>query len=372
MAEPLKNHFGADAPRTIAAMVSAVYPAFARDAFLRDALLGYEALELMPRGRHIANALHRHLPRDYPKALEILLASAAQPEARVVGSGMAGFLFMPHLFFIAEHGLAYFEPSMRAMHALTHRFSAEFALRPYLVHHTGRTLARLEQWSHDPSAHVRRLVSEGTRPRLPWASRLVQFQHDPRPVLQLLEQLKDDTSPYVRRSVANNLNDIGKDHPQLLIDTARRWLVAATPQREWIVRHALRWAIKQGDAQALDVLGYGAPARVRLDEVRIHPTLVAPGGTVQLAFVLHNTAGRTQDLLVDLKVHYVKASGGSSEKVFKLKSLQLGSRDAVRLQKKLSLTDLSTRRHFPGLHRVEALVNGKALPLGGFTIRAPS
>jgi 3-methyladenine DNA glycosylase AlkC len=368
MAEPLKNHFGTDVPATIAAMVSAVHPRFPAAAFVRDALQGYEALELMPRGRHVAAALHRHLPQDFTRAAAILVASAAQPVARVVGAGMAGFLFMPHLCYIAEHGLAHFEPSMRALHTLTERFTAEFAIRPFLQHHTSRTLQQLEIWTRDPSAQVRRLVSEGTRPRLPWAPRLPAFQHDPRPVLQLLERLKDDPSLYVRRSVANSLNDIGKDHPQLLVETARRWLVAASPEREWIVRHALRWAVKQGDARALDVLGFAGTATVRVDEIRIQPDRAPIGGAVRLAFVVHNTGHTVQDLLIDLKVHYVKANGSTSAKVFKLKSLQLGCRDAARLQKRLTLADLTTRRHFPGVHRVEAMVNGQAIALGSFTI----
>lgn len=276
--------------------------------FLHDALLGYAAPELMARGRHIASALHRHLPQDYAGAVAILVASAAQPVARVVGSGMGGFLFMPHLAYIAEYGLAHFEPSMRAVHALTPRFTAEFAIRPFLQHHTARALAQLDRWADDPSDHVRCLVSEGSWPRLPWASQLAQFQHDPQPVLRLLERLKDDALLYVRRSVADNLNDIGKDHPQLLADTARRWLVAATPEREWVVRHALRWAVKRGHAQALDALGFGARAQVRLDEACLRPEVVPLGGDVQLAFVLHNTAGQAPDLLIDLQVHFVKAS----------------------------------------------------------------
>jgi 3-methyladenine DNA glycosylase AlkC len=258
MPEPLKNQFGPDVPATIGGMIKAIAPAFDADAFTRDALLGYEALALMPRGRQIADALHRHLPSDYVRAAEILVASAAQPVSRLVGSGMAGFLFMPHMFFIAQHGLPYFELSMQALHALTQRFTAEYAIRPFLQQHPERALQQLALWTQDPNEHVRRLVSEGSRPRLPWAPRLPAFQRDPRPVLDLLERLKDDPSLYVRRSVANCLNDIGKDHPQVLIDTARRWLVDARAEREWIVRHALRWAIKQGDAGALDVLGTGA------------------------------------------------------------------------------------------------------------------
>ena len=164
---------------------------------------------------------------------------------------------MPHCFFVAEYGLDHFEPSMQAHYQLTQRFTAEFSIRPFLIKHTEATLARLRQWARDPNEHVRRLVSEGTRPRLPWASRLPAFQADPAPVLALLELLKDDPALYVRRSVANNLNDIGKDHPRVLMQTAQRWMRDATPERAWVVRHALRWAVKQGDPAALKVLGFG-------------------------------------------------------------------------------------------------------------------
>ena len=169
---------------------------------------------------------------------------------------MAAFLYMPHLFFVARHGLDHFEDSMRAQHALTQLFTAEYSIRAFLEKHPGATLARLREWTADPSHHVRRLVSEGTRPRLPWAPRLRAFQKDPRPVLELLELLKDDPELYVRRSVANNLNDIGKDHPALLTAVAKRWLRGASPERRWIVSHALRSAVKRADAGALGALGY--------------------------------------------------------------------------------------------------------------------
>ena len=160
---------------------------------------------------------------------------------------------------------------MQAQHELTQRFTAEFSIRPFIERHPEATLARLAQWTQDPSPHVRRLVSEGTRPRLPWASRLRDFQRDPAPVLALLERLKDDPELYVRRSVANNLNDIGKDHPDLLADVARRWLQNASPERRWIVRHALRSAIKRAEPGALSALGYGAAPTLAIERVRIEP-----------------------------------------------------------------------------------------------------
>lgn len=368
MAEPLKNHFGPDVPQAIAAMIAAVHPTFPAKAFLRDALNGYDALELMPRGRHIAQTLRHHLPPCVPEAIGILRASLDQPNQRSAGSVMAGFLFMPHCFFVAQYGLDDFEPAMQAQYELTQRFTAEFSIRPFLMRHPEATLQRLAQWARDPNEHVRRLVSEGTRPRLPWAPRLPTFQADPAPVLALLELLKDDPALYVRRSVANNLNDIGKDHPQILAQTARRWMVDATPEREWVVRHALRWAVKQGSPWALEILGYGKKASVELRDASITPAKARIGESVRLAFNLHNARRRSQDVMVDLQVHFVKANGNTSTKVFKLKALTLAAGETVALSKKLSLAEMTTRKHHPGYHQVDALVNGQVFTLGGFAL----
>ncbi|MCS6287921.1 MAG: DNA alkylation repair protein [Nitrospira sp.] len=368
MAEPLKNSFGADVPRTIARMIAAVFPRFDQKAFVRSSLEGYDALDLMPRGWKIAHQLRRSLPEDYEKAIEILLASLDRKPERTVAQGMGGFLLLPHVFFVAEYGLEHFETSMRAQYVLTQRFTAEFSIRRYLERHPAATLARLMEWSADPSEDVRRLVSEGTRPRLPWASRLRAFQADPRPVLALLERLKDDPSLYVRRSVANNLNDIGKDHPAVLVETARRWIVDATDERRWIIRHALRSAVKRGDSGALGLLGFGEAARVSVEKVRIAPKRPTIGSSVAIACEIANRAPVVQRLLVDLRVHYVKANGVQRPKVFKLKQVELAPREAVPVRKTLSLAQLTTRRHYPGRHAVEVVINGQAHPLGTFEL----
>lgn len=373
MAYQLKDQFGESAPRAIAAMVRAVHPDFAHDDFLRDVLRGYGPLSLTARGQHVAAALHRHLPQDYPRAIEVLLASASQPHEHRASSGMAAFLYMPHMYFVAQHGLDHFEESMRAQHALTQRFTAEFSIRAYLEKHPEATLARLREWTRDPSEHVRRLVSEGTRPRLPWAPRLRAFQKDPRPVLELLELLKDDPSLYVRRSVANNLNDIGKDHPALLTAVAKRWLRGAggerpSAERKWIVNHALRSAIKRADAGALGALGYGAKADVAVRGARITPASAKIGGSVSIAFTLANKLAKRQRVMADLVVHFVKARG-TGAKTFKLKAVELPPRGGVTLSKKIALKQLTTRKHYPGLHRVDALLNGKRVKLGQFQLR---
>ncbi len=283
---------------------------------------------------------------------------------------MAPFLYLPHVFYVAQYGLDHFEVSMHAQYELTQRFSAEFSIRSFLERYPEETLARLEVWARDPSPHVRRLVSEGTRPRLPWAPRLRRFQEDPRPVLHLLELLKDDPELYVRRSVANNLNDIGKDHPDVLVETARRWLEDASEERQWLVRHALRSAVKRAEPGALDVLGYGSDAAVKIGNVRLTPKRPVTGGSVNVAFEITNAASRHQRVLVDLRVHFVKANGSASPKVFKLSTLDLAPGETAALKKTITLENLTTRKHYPGTHRVEVVINGRTHPLARFELRA--
>ncbi|NOT94819.1 MAG: DNA alkylation repair protein [Nitrospira sp.] len=371
MAEPLKNHFGPTIPRTIAEMIVAVYPAFPKAQFLRTSLKNYEPLELMPRGRHIARALRQHLPDDYEEAIEILLASLGPDVPKQASDGgMAPFLYMPHTMFVQDYGLDHFEPSMRAQYELTQRFTAEFSIRPFLERHREATLARLTQWATDPSPDVRRLVSEGTRPRLPWAPRLRDFQADPQPVLALLDLLKDDPDLYVRRSVANNLNDIGKDHPALLAETAKKWMKNATEERRWLIRHALRSAVKRGEPGALHVLGAGHEANVVVRQRSITPSKVRLGQSVTVAFELKNAQSKPQRVMVDFQIHFVKANGSTSPKVFKLKMIELAPRASVSLKKTVSLKPMTTRRHYPGPHRVDILLNGRAKPLGRFELLA--
>ena len=354
-------------PRAIAMMISAVHSAFPREAFLRDALAGYGALSLTGRGFHVATALRTHLPADYPRAVEILVASATQPHDHRATGGMASFLYMPHLFFVAKHGLDHFEESMRAQHALTQLFTAEWSIRAFIEKHPEKTLVRLREWTADPSHHVRRLVSEGTRPRLPWAPRLRAFQKDPRPVIELLELLKDDPELYVRRSVANNLNDIGKDHPVLLAQVAKRWLRGAGEQRRWIVNHALRSAVKRADAGALGALGYGGRAAVKLRRIDV-PATARIGGTARIGFEIHNPGRKVQRVMADMVVHFLKARG-TGAKTFKLKALTLKPGESVAVGKSIALKQLTTRKHYPGRHRVDALLNGQRLPLGSFLLK---
>ncbi|HJY44935.1 MAG TPA: DNA alkylation repair protein [Propionibacteriaceae bacterium] len=372
MAEPLKNSFGPEVPARIARMIKEVDRTFDEDAFLTDALVGYQELELTPRARQIAQALGRHLPQDYERAVEILIASLGPKLQAAELTGMDVFIYLPHVFFVATFGVDHFEASMRAQYELTQRFTAEYSIRVFLERYPQRALALLREWAADSNVHVRRLVSEGTRPRLPWAPRLRAFQDDPQPVLELLELLKDDPELYVRRSVANNLNDIGKDNPTALIETCRQWLRGATPERSWLIRHALRSAVKRGEPAALEILGFVPATGVQVRDIHIAPAVASIGESVAFTVVLANEGSTPQQLLVDLRVYFVKANGRPSPKVFVLKELEIGRGGSARLTKTISLAQHTTRTHYPGQHRVEVVLNGRTSGVGVFDVVAES
>jgi 3-methyladenine DNA glycosylase AlkC len=377
MADTLKSQYGPEIPERIAAMIGRVHPTFATRAFVAQALRGYEALGLLPRARHIARALAAHLPPDYPTALDVVLRSLGPPAGRTTGNGMAPFVYLPHVYWVAEHGLGHLDASVAAMHAITQRFSFEFGIRPFIERHPQAMLAVMAGWTADPSVHVRRLVSEGTRPRLPWAARLKVFERDPRPVIALLERLRDDPDDYVRRSVANHLNDLGRADPALLVEVCTRWAKGAPAPRVRLIRHALRTLLKRGDPHALAVLGFPHGAQVSLRGASVSPAEAPIGGAVEIAFELCSTAAGPQRVLVDLRVAYAGAPrrpAGAPRaerlRVFKLAAAELAPGETLALRRRLSLRQMSTRTHHPGVHRVEALVNGIAMPVGGFDVVA--
>jgi 3-methyladenine DNA glycosylase AlkC len=362
MADQLKHFFDGGLVGRIADSMVRAHRGFPRDRFVAEAKRGLGNLELMDRGRHIAGALRKALPDDYPRAVQILIASLGPVGEELEGGGMAPFFYLPHVILVAEHGLEHFEASMLAQYELTQRFSAEFSLRAFLDRYPAESLAVLARWARDPSVHVRRLVSEGTRPRLPWAPRLRRFDDDPTPILALLEMLRDDPELYVRRSVANHLGDIAKSAPERVIAVCERWMTDATPERAWMVRHALRYLVKKGDRRALAVLGFGKTAvAVR---GRIAPTKVAIGDKASIEVTVTSEAKKPQELEVDLAVHFVKADGSARPKVFKLRTVTLPAGASASAARTVTFATLTTRKPYPGRHRVEAIVNGQAFPIG--------
>lgn len=236
-------------------------PRFKQKAFITAAMDGIGDLEILDRGRHLARVMREFLPPIYDDAIEVTVRSLTPPNTETKDLGLAVFFYLPHVSYIAAYGLDPannagrdpFETSMRAQYEITRRFTAEFSMRPFILKWPERTLARLLEWTRDPDPHVRRLCSEGSRPRLPWALRLHNLIKDPSPALPILEALKDDPSLYVRRSVANHIGDIAKDHPDLAFDLCARWAKRAGAERQWLIRHAVRHPAKKGNKTALQL-----------------------------------------------------------------------------------------------------------------------
>ena len=327
---------------------------------MRRVTRGLTDLELKARVERIIEVLAEELPRSMKKAGPILAGAT---------KSLSGFDAWALTDYVGRHGLGEFEASMRALKRLTVSFTAEFAIRPFLVEHPSSTLARLAQWSSDKNEHVRRLVSEGTRPRLPWATRLPEFQREPAPVIELLERLKDDRSEYVRRSVANNLNDIAKDHPELVVALARRWSKAASEERRRLVKRACRTLIKDGHVGVFGVLGYTANPKVAVRGLAVSTKRVRLGESVAFGFELVSVAHRRQKIVIDYAVHHVKANGKTTRKVFKLTERTLAPGETIAIERSHRIRRITTRTYYSGTHSVEVLINGAARARADFELR---
>lgn len=367
-AQPLKDGLDRAVVDRIAETFVRVMPAFDRAGFVRQACHGLDGLELKDRVIRIAETLNALLPQPFPKALAVILEAAQIWHKAEPGDSFGGFAAWPIIDFVGLYGIDHPEEALPALRRLTPLFSAEFAIRPFLIDHTDRTLSRMEEWVADPDEHVRRLVSEGTRPRLPWGQRLRAFQADPSPGLRLLERLKDDPSDYVRRSVANHLNDVAKDHPDLTLEVCARWSQGAGPGRRWIIRHALRSLLKRGEPRALALLGYDNGAAVTAERFTLSPESVAMGDSIAFAVDLTSTGAEPQNLLVDYAIHHRKANGETTPKVFRLKAVDLAAGATVRLGKRHAFKPITTRRYYAGPHEVEVIVNGRSVARGAFEL----
>jgi 3-methyladenine DNA glycosylase AlkC len=247
------------------------------------------------------------------------------------------------------------------LHELTRRFSAEGDLRTFLEINPEKTLKILHEWTKDKSPHVRRLVSEGTRPRLPMSARIKRFQENPRPVLKLLEKLKDDPELYVRRSVANNVNDIAKDNPELAIETLKRWRKSKSAEVDWIIKHASRSLVKAGNTAALELQGVSTAAQLKLKDLQIKPARIDRGTGADLSFEIRNLENRRTPVILDYVIHFKKASGKLLPKVFKLRRLAIQPGQSCRITKIHRFKDTSGRKHYPGKHLLQIQANGNII-----------
>jgi 3-methyladenine DNA glycosylase AlkC len=367
MPEPLKNLLHPALVRAMAEIIAANAPSFDRDRFTALATDGIESLELMERAALIRDALFATLPENFPEAAAILAASLPTTGK----PGLTGWMLLPINQFIAARGIRDFDIGLDLLKALTPHFTAEFGIRQFIHQDQARALATITRWVDDANHHVRRLASEGTRPRLPWAMRLPQLIKDPSPILPILTALMDDPEDYVRRSVANSLNDIAKDHPDLVASFIAEHIEGASAERRWLLKHASRTLLKKGHARALANFGFGAAASLECNLLLANPAVLFGEG-LDFEIRLRNAGNIAQSLMIDYAIHHVKADGSLSPKVFKWKTVTLEAGEDHIVQRRHAMRPITTRRYYPGEHRIVILVNGTETASGNFVLSMPS
>ncbi len=363
--EPLRNLYTDEKLEAVAEAFRKLEPAFPAERFMdlvrRDP---WGEAPFKERMRLVTLALRDTLPESYERALHLLCQAAK--EFRGVE-----YIFFPDFIELRGMEKPEHEPASLAALAEISRYStSEFAIRPFLLRRPEAVMERLALWSKSPDEHVRRLASEGCRPRLPWGTRLPVFVRDPEPVLSLLETMLDDASEYVRRSVANNLNDIAKDHPQRVLELAVRE-IGRSARTDWILKHGCRTLLKQGLPEALALFGYPAAADAGVEQFRILTPSVEFGGELEFSFEVHNRGDDSVPLRIEYEIGFVKASGSLSGKRFKLseRSYPPGISAVARHH---ALKPITTRRYYPGVHALKVLVNGVELAAGSFELTMPA
>jgi len=353
MADLLKNMYNRETLTKLATDIHAIYSPFEIAEFINSILdETWDDLELKARGRKITLNLGKFLPQDYRAAIEIIDAVVANYGDWREG----GFcLYFPDFVEVYGQNEADWDVSMAALARYTSFASAEFAVRPFIINHEERMMAQMREWSKHESEDVRRLSSEGCRPALPWGQALNSFKKDPSPILPILEQLKTDPDVYVRKSVANNLNDISKTHPDLVAQNEKNWY-GKNEYTDWIVKHGCRTLLKKGNRDVLAIFGFNNADEISVDEFALITTAVSIGSELEFSFSI--SVKESTKVRLEYGIDYVKANGKRNRKIFQISEVMLKNSEKKKYTKKHSFTDMSTRKHYPGVHAVTLVVNG--------------
>jgi 3-methyladenine DNA glycosylase AlkC len=357
MPEPLKNLYNKQLISNLSQQIYNRYTAFDQKAFNQSIFdKNWKDKELKQRMRHIAECLHQHLPADYKKAINIL---------KPVSAKFSGFEYMFFQDFVECYGLDDFETSMPALECFTKYASSEFAVRAFIKQQEKRMMKQMLNWAKSENHHVRRLSSEGCRPRLPWAMALPAFKKNPQPVLTILKTLMLDESEYVRRSVANNLNDISKDNPDIVLDWAQQWL-GKNKTTDRLIKHACRTLLKQGDAQTMALFGFTTPGHINISQFKVQPN-VTLGGNLEFSFSLRSKKEKSDNksissrgigkCRIEFAIDFVKTNGSLSRKVFKISESDYAEKEK-RITKVFSFKKITTRKYYAGKHQLTIIING--------------
>lgn len=322
---------------------------FKSEKFVKATLTAdWQNKELKERMRFITNKIHEFLPIDYIQQIQIIKNVAPK------FSGIQGFIFPD---FVQVYGLDNFKTSIQALEFLTEFSTSEFAVRPFIEKYPKEAVKQLLVWSKSKNHHVRRLASEGSRPKLPWAQPLRDFIKDPSPVLPILENLKNDESLYVRKSVANHLNDISKNHPKLVLDICKKWH-GKSKNTDWIVKHALRSLLKSGNKEALSIFGTADAKNIEVEELILSKNRLKIGEEFTFSFYVHNTNKTERTLRLEYIIHFMKSNGSQSPKIFKISEATFPGNTKKQFVRTHKFADLTTRKHYMGKHQLSVVVNG--------------
>ncbi len=356
MPEPLKNLYSAELINALCTELLNLYAEFDAKGFINHVFdCDWENRELKQRMAHISRTLHKFLPVDFPETVAIL---------KKASSKFSGFEYMFFPGFVELYGTDNYAVSIPALEHFTEHASSEFAVRPFIKIYGGKMMAQMNLWAESSNHHVRRLASEGCRPRLPWAMALPEFKKNPEPILPILEKLKDDESEFVRRSVANNLNDIAKDNPSTVIEIANRWL-GDNEQTDWLVKHGCRTLLKQANPEIMALFRFPNPEHIGISDFVVQETAEL-GADIKFACTLVSRK-RLGKLRIEYAIDFMKKNGKLSRKLFKLSESENTSR-VKKIARSHSFRKISTRKYYAGTHGIAIIVNGHELVKGVFQL----
>lgn len=341
-------------------------PNFNKDEFITDVLdSSWKELELKQRMRHITLQLRKQLPADFVGAVTFLCNIAKKILAE--SDKEFHFGYMSFVDYVEVYGLDDFDKSINALEILTCLMSAEFAIRPFIIKYPEKAMKQMFAWSNHDDYRVRRLASEGCRPRLPWGIALTELKKNPSTVLPILENLKNDSAETVRRSVANNLNDISKDNPDVVLDICEKWF-DENKEVNWIIKHALRGLLKKGNTRALRLFGFCNPDNIEISSLKLEHSSIKIGEHSRFSFDVKNSTSETAKLRLEYIIDYMKANGKHSPKVFQIKEFDLEADGKENVVRKLDFQNRTTRKHYIGEHKIQVVVNGVRLASEVFSL----
>jgi len=359
MAETLKDKYlNADFFRQLSTDLKSACPALNQKRFLKDCIEPLDELELMQRITHLTHTVASHLPPNYKKSIGILYDLSDIIDEKL------GYLFMPE--FVSTYGLKNYKTSIKALRDFTHHSSSEFAVRDFLKLDFDRTITHMQEWTEHDHDHIRRLASEGSRPRLPWGYKLQEVIDKPQLTWKILHKLRKDDSKYVQKSVANHLNDISKDNPDWMIKKVSDWN-QSNPATSWIIKHGCRTLIKKGDKKTLNLFGV-SPAKIKFSAFNLNQKEISLGDKLEFTFLTENNSQKSQKLIIDYIIHFVKNNTQLQPKTFKLKTINQDVAQKDKIRKAHHFKSMTTRKLYSGTHYLEIIINGESFGKKSFTL----